>query len=112
MNRMFAPMIAHGYEQIVFCHDPTSGLRAVIAIHNTTLGPALGGIRMRAYASEDEALQDVLRLSRAMTYKSAVAGLDLGGGKSVIIGRPEDKSELLFRAFGRFIHSLGGRYIA
>jgi leucine dehydrogenase len=109
---MFTPMVQGGYEQIVFCHDHASGLRAIIVIHNTTLGPALGGIRMRPYRDESEALTDVLRLSRAMTYKSAVAGLDLGGGKSVILGGPEDKSEALFRAMGRFIHSLGGRYLA
>jgi leucine dehydrogenase len=105
-------MVAGGYEQIVFCHDRASGLRAIIAIHDTRLGPALGGIRMRPYPSEEEALRDVLRLSRAMTYKSALAGLDLGGGKSVIIGEPTtQKSEALFRAMGRQIEALGGRYI-
>lgn len=109
---LFGRMVAGAYEQIVYCHEPASGLRGIIVIHNTTLGPALGGIRMRPYASEAEALEDVLRLARAMTYKAAVAGLDLGGGKSVIIGGPEDKSEALFRAMGRFIQSLGGRYIA
>ena len=109
---LFAAMTADGYEQIVYCHDRASGLRAIIAIHDTTLGPALGGIRLRPYPSEQHALEDVLRLSRAMTYKSAMAGLDLGGGKSVIIGDASQKSEALFRAMGRFIQSLGGRYIA
>jgi len=105
-------MVADGFEQLVFCHDRASGLRAIIAIHDTTLGPALGGIRMRPYPTEIDALTDVLRLARAMSYKAALAGLDLGGGKSVIIGDPRtDKSEILFRAMGRFIESLGGRYI-
>ncbi|MSQ23255.1 MAG: Glu/Leu/Phe/Val dehydrogenase [Chloroflexi bacterium] len=105
-------MAADAYEQVLYCHDAASGLRAIIAIHNTTLGPALGGIRMRPYASETDALEDVLRLAKAMTYKSAVAGLDLGGGKTVIIGGPEQKSEALFRSLGRFIQSMGGRYVA
>jgi leucine dehydrogenase len=101
-----------GHEQVVFCHNRDVGLRAIIAIHNTTLGPALGGTRMWPYKTEEEALRDVLRLSRGMTYKAAVAGLNLGGGKAVIIGDPrKDKSEALFRAFGRFIDSLNGRYI-
>lgn len=111
-REIFPAMLADGYEQILFCHDSGSGLRAIIAIHDTTLGPALGGLRMRPYPSEQEALEDVLRLSRAMTFKAALAGTDLGGGKAVIIGDPHrDKSEPLFRAMGRFIHSLGGRYI-
>ncbi len=100
------------HEQIVFCHNEDAGLRAIIAIHNTILGPALGGTRMWPYATEEEALRDVLRLSRGMTYKAAVSGLNLGGGKAVIIGDPrKDKSEALFRAFGRFIDTLHGRYI-
>ena len=100
-----------GHEQVVFCHDPASGLKAVIAIHNTNLGPALGGCRMWPYAGEDEAVTDALRLARGMTYKSALAGLAFGGGKSVIIGDPRrDKSEALFRAMGRFVDGLGGRY--
>jgi leucine dehydrogenase len=100
-----------GHEQVVFCHDPLSGLKAIIAIHNTNRGPALGGCRMWPYASEAEALTDVLRLSRGMTYKSALAGLSYGGGKSVIIGDPRrDKSEALFRAMGRYVGTLGGRY--
>ncbi|MDT8439782.1 MAG: Glu/Leu/Phe/Val dehydrogenase dimerization domain-containing protein [Wenzhouxiangellaceae bacterium] len=100
------------HEQVIFCHNKDAGLKGIIAIHNTTLGPALGGLRMWPYASEHEALEDVLRLSRGMTYKAAVAGLNLGGGKSVLIGDPRtDKSEALFRSFGRFIDSLHGRYI-
>ena len=100
------------HEQIVFCHNKEAGLKGIIAIHNTTLGPALGGLRMWPYATEQEALDDVLRLSRGMTYKAAVAGLNLGGGKSVLIGDPRmDKSEALFRSFGRFIDSMNGRYI-
>ncbi len=109
---LFPRMVADEFEQVVFCHDRTSGLRAIIAIHDTTIGPALGGIRMRPYPTEQDALVDVLRLARAMTFKAAVAGIDLGGGKSVIMGDPRaDKSEALFRAMGRFIQSLGGRYI-
>jgi len=101
-----------GHEQVVFCNNNDVGLRAIIAIHNTTLGPALGGTRMWPYETEEEALRDVLRLSRGMTFKAAVAGLNLGGGKAVIIGDPrQDKSEGLFRAFGRFIDTLNGRYI-
>ncbi|MFT6161221.1 MAG: leucine dehydrogenase [Myxococcota bacterium] len=100
-----------GHEQVVFCHDPTSGLKAIIAIHDTTLGPSLGGCRVRQYANTDEALEDVLRLSRAMTWKSALAGLDLGGGKCVIIGDRSENSEARFRALGRHIQGLGGRYI-
>ncbi len=102
----------HGHEQIVYCYDDSTGLKAIIAIHNTVLGPALGGVRMWKYEKEDDALCDVLRLSKAMTYKAAVAGLNLGGGKAVIIGDPQtQRNEALFRAFGRFVESLGGRYI-
>jgi leucine dehydrogenase len=109
---IFERMAHRDHEQVVFCSDRASGLRAIIAVHNTTLGPALGGCRMWPYATESEALEDVLRLSRGMTYKAAVAGLNLGGGKAVIMGDPKkDKSEALFRSFGRFVHSLGGRYI-
>mgnify|MGYP002816226614 CR=1 FL=1 len=107
----FESVCALGHEQVVYCHDAESGLRAIIAIHDSSLGPALGGCRLYDYATEADALKDVLRLSRGMTYKAAVAGLDLGGGKSVIIGDRSIKSEALFRAFGRFIDSLGGRYI-
>jgi leucine dehydrogenase len=100
------------HEQVVFCYDKSTGLRAIIAIHNTTLGPALGGSRMWKYKSESEALNDVLRLSRGMTYKAAISGLKLGGGKAVIIGdSKKDKSEALFRKYGEFINSLAGRYI-
>jgi leucine dehydrogenase len=108
----FHRMELANHEQVVFCRDKASGLQAIIAIHDTTLGPALGGTRMWPYASEAEALIDVLRLSEGMTYKAAVTGLNLGGGKAVIIGDPKrDKSEALLRAHGRFIDSLGGRYI-
>jgi leucine dehydrogenase len=100
-----------GYERVARCRDPRSGLHALIAIHDTTLGPALGGMRMLPYASEDEALFDVLRLARGMTYKSAVADTGLGGGKSVVIGDPKTKSRALFEAMGRFVDSMGGRYI-
>ncbi|SFU98792.1 Glu/Leu/Phe/Val family dehydrogenase [Alicyclobacillus macrosporangiidus] len=109
---LFSYLERHDYEQVVFCHDGAAGLKAIIAIHDTTLGPALGGCRMWTYASEEEALVDALRLARGMTYKAAAAGLNLGGGKTVIIGNPKtDKSEALFRALGRYIQSLGGRYI-
>jgi leucine dehydrogenase len=101
-----------GYEKVVRCRDEASGLHALIAVHDTTLGPALGGMRMLSYASEDEALFDVLRLSKGMTFKSAVADTGLGGGKSVIIGNPEtDTSPELFRAMGQFVESVGGKYI-
>ena len=100
-----------GHEQVVFCSDPATGLRAIIAIHSTTLGPALGGTRFLAYADEQAALTDVLHLSRGMTYKAAVAGLALGGGKAVIIGDPATlKTPALLRAYGRFVEGLGGRY--
>lgn len=99
------------HEQVVFARDPCSGLRAIIAIHNTKRGPALGGCRMWPYANEDEALTDALRLARGMTYKAAMLGLDFGGGKAVLMGDPgKDKSDALLRAFGRLVHSLGGRY--
>ena len=100
-----------GHEQVVFCQDPASGLRAIIAIYSTALGPALGGTRFHPYPSEEAALADALDLSRAMAYKNATAGLDLGGGKAVIWGDPAtDKTEPLLRAYGRFVESLGGRY--
>jgi leucine dehydrogenase len=110
------PLFTHpefdDHAEVAFCRDPDSGLQAIIAIHNLNRGPALGGCRMWNYASEEEALTDALRLSRGMTYKSALAGLPYGGGKSVIIGDPKtDKTEALFRAMGRFVESLGGRYI-
>jgi valine dehydrogenase (NAD+) len=100
------------HEQVVFCHDKTTGLRAIIGIYSTALGPALGGTRFYPYASEEAALADVLRLSKGMAYKNAVSGLDLGGGKAVIIGDPRtDKTPDLLRAYGRFVESLGGRYV-
>jgi valine dehydrogenase (NAD+) len=99
------------HEQVVFCHDEATGLKAIIAIYSTALGPALGGTRFYPYASEDEALADVLNLSKGMAYKNALADLDLGGGKAVIIGDPATiKSEGLLRAYGRFVQSLHGRY--
>lgn len=101
-----------GHEQVVMCHDKSSGYRGIIAIHNTTLGPALGGTRFWQYGSDEDAFVDALRLSRGMTYKNAVAGLNLGGGKAVIIGdNRTTKREMLFRAHGRFVESLGGRYV-
>ena len=101
-----------GHEQVVLCHDPSAGYRGILAIHSTTLGPALGGTRFWKYATDDEAIVDVLRLSRGMTYKNAVAGLNLGGGKAVIIGDNKTPNrEMIFRAHGRFVESLGGRYI-
>lgn len=109
---VFDAVAGEGHEQIVYGYDKVSGLKAIIAIHSTALGPALGGTRFFPYESEEEALTDVLRLSKGMTYKAAAAGLDLGGGKAVIIGDPRtDKSERLFRAYGRIIDSLQGRYI-
>jgi len=105
-------METYDYEQLLFCQDKDSGLKAIIAIHDTTIGPALGGTRMWTYESEAAAIEDALRLSRGMTYKNAAAGLNLGGGKTVIIGDPrKDKNEAMFRAFGRFIQGLNGRYI-
>ncbi|WP_039043851.1 Glu/Leu/Phe/Val dehydrogenase [Sporosarcina sp. ZBG7A] len=105
-------METYDYEQLVICQDKTTGLKAFIAIHDTTLGPALGGTRMWTYNSEEEAIEDALRLARGMTYKNAAAGLNLGGGKAVIMGNPKtDKNDELFRAFGRFIEGLNGRYI-
>ena len=105
-------MEQHDHEEVLFCFDRATGLRSIIAIHDTTLGPALGGTRMWPYATEAEALNDVLRLSRGMTYKSALAGLDLGGGKAVIIGDARtQKTEAMFRRFGQFVDSLNGRYI-
>jgi len=100
-----------GHEQVVFGYDEQTGLRSIIAIHSTTLGPAAGGCRMWPYASTAEAMTDVLRLSRGMSYKNAMADLPFGGGKAVIIGDSTRKSPELFQAYGRFVASLGGRYI-
>ena len=109
---VFERMQKDGHEQVIFCYDKATGLKAIIAIHDTTLGPALGGCRMWAYPTEEEAVEDALRLSKGMTYKSAVAGQNHGGGKSVIWGNPKtDKSEELFRAFGRFVATLNGRFV-
>lgn len=103
---------AQGFERVVYAQDDRAGLKAIIAIHSTRLGPALGGTRCRAYESTDDALSDVLRLAEGMTYKAAASGLDLGGGKAVIIADPErDKTEALLRAYGRAVDSLDGRYI-
>ena len=103
--------LGHEHEQVVFANDEATGLQAIIAIHSTALGPALGGTRFYPYASTDAAIEDVLNLSRGMSYKAALAGLDLGGGKAVIIGDPATlKSEGLLRAYGRFVQSLNGRY--
>jgi leucine dehydrogenase len=108
----FQQMVEMGHERVLFCSNPDVGLQAIIAVHSTVLGPGLGGCRMWPYASTEEAMVDVLRLSRGMTYKAAAAGLNLGGGKAVIIGdSKKDKSEELFRAFGRYVESLGGLYI-
>jgi leucine dehydrogenase len=110
---IFDFMGSHGHEQIVLCSEPSVGYKGIIAIHNTTLGPALGGTRFWNYATEEEAIVDALRLSKGMTYKAAVTGLNLGGGKSVIIGDPKTRQgrEMIFRAHGRFVDSLKGRYI-
>ena len=98
-----------GTNSSIFFREPVSGLKAIVAIHDTTLGPAIGGVRMRRYSGEDEAIDDALRLSRSMTYKAAGAGVNFGGGQTVIMGEPrEDKSEALWRALGRFIDGLGG----
>jgi len=109
---LFTSMAELGHEEVAFWRDRATGLRAIVAIHDTTLGPGLGGTRMYPYKTEHDALTDVLRLARAMTYKCAGAGLDFGGGKAVIIGDPAtDKSEAFLRAYGRFIETLGGRYV-
>ncbi|AKC87931.1 Glu/Leu/Phe/Val family dehydrogenase [Pseudoxanthomonas suwonensis] len=109
---LFETLATSGHEQVVFCNNPDAGLKAIIAVHNTVLGPAVGGVRMRHYANEADAVRDVLRLGRTMTYKNALAGLNIGGGKAVILGDPKvDKTEALFRAFGRAVDALGGRYI-
>ena len=106
-------METHGHEQLLVCLEPSVGMKAFIAIHDTTLGPGCGGLRIWPHASDDDAVMDVLRLSRAMTYKSAVAGLNFGGGKALILADSRtDKSEAMLRAFGRHVDSLGGRYIA
>lgn len=109
---IFDSLVSYGHEEVLFYSDPTTGLRAIIGVHSTVLGPALGGTRMWNYDNDGDALTDLLRLSKGMTYKAAVAGLNLGGGKGVIIGDARtQKSECLFRAYGKAVESLGGRYI-
>lgn len=110
-SSIFGQITTMDHEQLVICHDRATGLKAFIGIHNTALGPALGGTRLWAYSSESEAITDVLRLSRGMSFKNALAGLNLGGGKAVILGDPRLKTEAFLRRFGRFIESLGGRYV-
>lgn len=111
-NGMFTQLIQHDHEQIVFCQDNHTGLKAIIAIHNTVLGPGLGGTRVWNYATDAEAINDVMRLSRGMTYKAAISGLNLGGAKAVIIGDASKiKTEALMRKFGRFVENLNGKYI-
>jgi leucine dehydrogenase len=111
-SALFDKLSEHEHEQIMFCHDKITGLKAIIAIHNTTLGPGLGGTRMYNYKNEQDAITDVLRLSRGMTYKAAISGLNLGGAKAVIIGDPKRiKNEAFMRRFGRFVENLGGKYI-
>ena len=111
-NPVISHMSVNNHEQVLFCNDNATGLKAIIAVHNTVLGPALGGTRMWQYNNEVEALNDVLRLSRGMTYKASISGLNLGGGKAVIIGDSKtQKSEALMRRFGKFVDSLGGKYI-
>ncbi|GMV53023.1 MAG: Glu/Leu/Phe/Val dehydrogenase [Chlorobi bacterium] len=110
--KLFDTLQTMGHEQVVLCSDPVTGLRAVIAIHDTSLGPALGGTRMWNYSTDEDAITDALRLSRGMTYKAAVSGVNLGGGKAVIIGDPRtDKNEAKFRSYGKMVESLRGRYI-
>ena len=110
--KILEEMNTRGHEQLIWFNDVSSGLQGIVAIHNSVLGPSLGGCRMYPYKNENEALIDVLRLSKGMTYKASIAGLNLGGGKAVIIGDPNiQKSENLFRSFGRFVEGLGGRYI-
>ena len=110
--KVFEELAQKGHERVVICSNPEVGLKAIIAVHSTILGPGLGGVRMYPFKTFEDALVDVLRLSRGMTYKAAAAGLNLGGGKAVIIGDPKkDKSEALFRAFGRYVDSIGGLYI-
>lgn len=111
MQNLFEKVQQMGHEQVVFCHDAHSGLNAIIAIHNTTLGSALGGTRVWNYNSHEDAIVDALRLSRGMTYKNAISGLNIGGGKAVIIADPKMKSEELWRRYGRFVNSLNGKYI-
>ena len=109
-NSVFKKIKNDNHEQIVFCNDDKIGLKAIIGIHNTVLGPAIGGTRMWDYTSDEEALNDVINLSKAMSYKSSLAGLNAGGGKAVIIGDPKIKSEKFIKRFGEFINDLNGKY--
>lgn len=112
MSDVFPAICREDFENLMFCHDKATGLRAIIAVHDTTLGPAFGGTRMRAYPDEQAAIADALALARGMTYKNAAAGLNIGGAKGVIIGDPAtEKSEALLRAYGRFVQRLGGLFI-
>ncbi len=112
IDPVFGQLSFDGHEEVVFCFDKETGLKAIIGVHNTVLGPALGGTRIWNYENEWEALNDVLRLSRGMTYKSAITGLNLGGGKAVIIGdSKKDKTPEMMKKFGEYVHSLGGKYI-
>lgn len=112
MNEIFEKISSYGHEQVVYCNDKNTGLKAIIAIHNTILGPSLGGCRMYPYQSDSAALEDVLRLSKGMTYKASISNLNLGGGKAVIIGDPKKvKTSELLKSFGRFVDTLNGRYI-
>jgi leucine dehydrogenase len=111
MESVFDKVSQMGHEQVVFCNDQHTGLKAIIAVHNTTLGPALGGTRLWSYSSHEDALVDALRLSRGMTYKNAISGLNIGGGKAVIIADPTMKSEAFWRRYGKFVNSLNGKYI-
>lgn len=108
---IYGQLSALGHEQLVLCYDKPTGLKAIIAIHNTVLGPSLGGTRLWHYASEEAAITDALRLSRGMTFKASISGLNIGGGKAVLIGDPSMKTEAYLRRFGRFVESLGGRYV-
>lgn len=111
-HELFGSLVEMEHEQVMFCNDPATGLKAIIGVHNTTLGPALGGTRMWEYASDMDALTDVLRLSRGMSFKAAITGLNLGGGKAVILANPrERKSEAFMRRFGQFVNNLNGKYI-
>ena len=109
--KIFKELNTRGHEQIAFFNDPYSGLKGIVAIHNTTLGPALGGCRMWKYKTDEEAIIDVLRLSKGMTYKASIAGLNLGGGKAVIIGDSKNKTYEMMKSFGKFVESQNGKYI-
>src|SRR5690606_21161327 len=112
-SSIFNVLYAEGHQNLVFCNDPSVGLKAIVAIHDTTLGQAIGGVRMLHYENDAEAIVDALRLSKAITYKSSLAGLNLGGGSAVIIGNNRtEKTEVIMRRFGKFIEGLNGNFIA